>query len=217
MENLKERLDAPIADGHAFWDTYLTAFKDALDRVEVSDASGQISYGQSLETVQEWLETLKTHNRKILIIGNGGSAGVASHLAVDFWKNGKIKALAFNDSSLLTCVANDYNYEEVFAVPIEQFADEGDLLICISSSGGSANIIKGAEAAKAKGCQVITCSGFKPTNNLRKLGDLNYFVPSEAYGIVESIHQFLIHSFLDVRLTVKDEVNIFRSNKPYNS
>ena len=95
-----------------------------------------------------------------MIIGNGGSAGVASHMAVDFWKNGGVRAMTFNDAPVLTCVANDYSYEEVFEVPIRQFANPGDIAICISSSGSSINIRRGAKAAKEMGCHVITCSGF---------------------------------------------------------
>jgi len=134
--------------------------------------------------------------RKLIFIGNGGSAAIASHQAVDYWKNGGINATSFNDSSLLTCVGNDCGYENVFSVPIKCFAKPGDVLIAISSSGKSPNIINAVKAAREMGCKIITFSGFSPTNALRDLGTVNFYVPSNAYGIVEVSHLALIHSIL---------------------
>ncbi len=134
--------------------------------------------------------------KKIIFIGNGGSAAIASHQAVDYWKNGGIEAIAFNDSSLLTCLANDYGYEQVFAVPIKRFARAGDVLIAISSSGKSANILNGARTALEMGCRLISFSGFSAANPLRGMGDVNFYVPSSAYGLVEVSHLALIHSIL---------------------
>ncbi len=138
--------------------------------------------------------------KKVMFIGNGGSAAIASHMAIDFWKNGGIKATAFNDPSLLTCLGNDYGYDQVFAKPVEMFGEAGDLLIAISSSGNSANILNGARAAKARGCRVVTLSGFGPDNKLRKEGAVNFYVPSREYGPVEVLHQFLCHYILDILL-----------------
>ena len=146
------------------------------------------------------LRELARRRKKVMFVGNGGSAGIAGHMAVDFWKNGGLKALAFNDSSLLTCVSNDCGYEQVFARPIGMFAEEGDLLIAISSSGRSPNILKAVKAAKSKKCRVITLSGFKADNPLRRLGDINFYVPSAEYGPVEVLHQFLCHFILDMYL-----------------
>jgi D-sedoheptulose 7-phosphate isomerase len=134
---------------------------------------------------------------KVMFIGNGGSAAVASHQALDYWKNGGIRALAFNDSSLLTCVANDYGYPHVFEKPIEMFADAGDLLIAISSSGRSENILAACRAALAKGCSVMTMSGFKPDNPLRAMGAINFYVASSSYGHVEIAHLALCHCLVD--------------------
>ena len=134
---------------------------------------------------------------KVMLIGNGGSAAIASHMAVDFWKNGGIRATAFNDSSSLTCLGNDFGYEHVFEKPIGMFAEQGDVLIAISSSGRSENILRGVGEARARGCRVITLSGFGPDNPLRLLGDINFHVPSEAYGPVETVHQAICHCILD--------------------
>jgi len=138
--------------------------------------------------------------KKIVFIGNGGSASIASHMAIDFWKNGRIKAVSFNDPAQLTCLANDYGYEHVFEKPIEFFCEEGDVLVAISSSGKSENIIKGVKAALAKKIHVITMSGFNKDNPLRKMGSLNFYVPSDSYGFVEIIHGAICHCILDTIL-----------------
>lgn len=135
---------------------------------------------------------------KLLFVGNGASASIASHMALDFSKNGKVPALAFNDAASLTALSNDEGYDQVFAKQIEYFAARNDLLVAISSSGNSENIIKAVQAARAKGCGVLTLSGLGADNKLRRLGDYNLFVPSGEYGFVEVVHGGLIHALLDI-------------------
>ncbi|UCD55349.1 MAG: SIS domain-containing protein [Candidatus Omnitrophota bacterium] len=135
---------------------------------------------------------------KLLFIGNGASASIASHMAVDFWKNACIRAIAFNDSSLLTCISNDYGYEHVFEKPIEMFAGPADTLIAISSSGQSKNILCGVSAAKKKGLKVLSLSGFNKDNPLREAGDINFYVPSKSYGHVEVVHLSICHLLVDM-------------------
>ncbi len=134
----------------------------------------------------------------LIFIGNGGSAAIASHMAIDFTKNGGIRAVAMNDASALTCLSNDLGYENVFAKQIEMHARTGDVLIAISSSGNSDNILRALSAARDKGCAVITLSGFSPNNALRQRGDLNLYVPSGEYGFVEVTHLSLCHALLDI-------------------
>lgn len=186
-----------------------------MDEIEVSDSNHQaIAHGEALDRSNDWLHDAQEKGNKIMIFGNGGSAGVASHMAVDFWKNGGVRAMTFNDAPVLTCIANDYSYEEVFEVPVDQFANSGDIAICISSSGNSVNIRRGATAARAKGCHVITCSGFDAHNPLRGMGHLNFYVPSYSYGFVETIHQLIIHVILDNKLYLLDKKDIFHRNEP---
>lgn len=192
----------------------MAAFHSALDAIEVHGEMAPITYAAALDTITEWLVAAQQSRKKVLIIGNGGSAAIASHLATDFLKNGGMRAQAFNDSSQLTCLANDIGYEDVFAMPIARMADPGDMVMCISTSGRSENIIRGAKAAREAGCQVITCSGFNPDNTLRKLGHINFFVPSDSYGVVETLHQYIIHSLLDAKLYCADEIDIFYHNQP---
>jgi D-sedoheptulose 7-phosphate isomerase len=135
----------------------------------------------------------------VIFVGNGGSAGIASHMAIDFAKAGGIRAVTFSDAASLTCLGNDLGYDQVFAHPVALHGRPGDLLIAISSSGRSANIINAVTAARARGCTVLTLSGFAPDNPLRALGDINLYVPAAAYGFVEVTHQALLHAALDTR------------------
>ena len=133
-----------------------------------------------------------------MFIGNGASASISSHMAIDFWKNAGIKATAFNDPALLTCLSNDYGYERVFAEPIKMFSDKGDILIAISSSGASVNILRAVEAARSKGVKVITLTGFSKNNPLRKSGDMNFYIPADRYSHVEIMHHSICHYLLDI-------------------
>lgn len=134
---------------------------------------------------------------KVIIIGNGGSASIASHFAIDLWKNANIKATSYSDSALITCISNDFGYEQVFEKPIEMFADPGDVLVAVSSSGMSGNIINGVEAAIRKECKIITMSGFKQNNILKTMGDINLYIQSESYGHVELAHAAFCHYISD--------------------
>ncbi|MFZ5427818.1 MAG: SIS domain-containing protein [Thermodesulfobacteriota bacterium] len=135
--------------------------------------------------------------RKLMFVGNGASAAISSHMATDFWKTGGMRAMAFNDPAGLTCIGNDYGYPHLFEKPVEMFADEGDVLVAISSSGRSENILRAVDAARAAKCQVITLSGFSPDNPLKALGDGNFHVPVDSYGQVEVLHHSICHCLLD--------------------
>jgi D-sedoheptulose 7-phosphate isomerase len=130
-------------------------------------------------------------------VGNGGSSAIASHMATDYSKNGDVRAMALNDSSMLTCLGNDLGYDRVFAKQIELYARPDDLVIAISSSGRSANILNAVKAARAAKCAVVTFSGFTADNPLRRLGDINFYVASDRYGFVEIGHLTICHAILD--------------------
>ena len=141
--------------------------------------------------------------KKIIVVGNGGSAAMASHVAVDFTKAAGIRAINFNEADLITCFANDYGYEHWVEKALEFYADTGDLAILISSSGESLNIVKGAEKAKKMGVTVITVTGFLSDNPLRKLGDLNLWVDSSEYNIVEMTHHVWLVAIIDFLIETK--------------
>ena len=200
-------------DIKSFVQEYSGQFSKSMVGFEVTDASGKkLSYAEGIERAVKIVNEIESANKKVMMVGNGGSAGIASHQAVDYWKNGGVRATAFNDSSLLTCISNDFSYAEVFSVPIKKFADKGDSVFCISSSGGSKNILNAAEQGKKSGCSVITFSGFKTDNPLRKMGELNFYVPSFSYGYVEILHLYIIHNILDAKLYCHNKVDVFNAN-----
>ena len=148
----------------------------------------------------EMVMKANSSGNKMIFVGNGGSAATASHKAHDYWFTGKIRAVAFSDHVNLTGVSNDFGYKNVFSNQIERFADKGDILFAISSSGNSENILLSVKEAKRRGCQVLTFSGFGENNHLRKLGDLNFYTPVSNYNRVESIHLLLCDCILEVIL-----------------
>ena len=143
---------------------------------------------------------LKTNKRgnKTIFAGNGGSAAMSSHCAVDLTKNAKIKAINFNESDLITCFANDYGYESWIATALDFYANKGDLVVLISSSGSSLNIVNAAKKAKELDLKVVTFSGFDSSNKLKCIGDLNFWVNSKAYNIIEMTHHIWILAVVDL-------------------
>ena len=150
-----------------------------------------------ITTASRLLADVRSNNGAVYVIGNGGSAGIASHVITDFVNVAKLRAYTLHDSSLLTCMANDYGYENAFARLLKQMAKPGDALVAISSSGKSANIRNAAAQVTAGGGSVITLSGFDGNNPLRTLGDINIWLDSTDYGFVEVGHQFVLHNIAD--------------------
>ncbi len=177
---------------------YFEKIPRLFENIGATDAEKRpLKFSEALSTGIELILTHTARGGKLIFIGNGGSAAIASHQAIDYWKNGGMRAIAFNDASLLTCVSNDFGYPQVFAKPIEVFAEPGDVLMAISSSGRSENILLAVEAARQRGCKIITMSGFSEDNPLRLTGDLNFYVCSDSYGHVEIVHLSLCHCMLD--------------------
>jgi D-sedoheptulose 7-phosphate isomerase len=173
-------------------DNYFSAFRKILENF-INDVQNR----KSLAKVIEILKGTKRNKRVIYLVGNGGSSAIAEHMAVDFTKNAGLKAMAISGSPMLTTFSNDCGYERVFQKPLEIFANKKDILIAISSSGASKNIINACKAAKNKGMKVITFSGFSSNNPLRKIGEFNFWVDSCAFGYVEIMHNLLIHYIND--------------------
>ena len=141
----------------------------------------------------------KKTNSRVLIFGNGGSAAIASHVSVDLTKNVKVKAINFNEADLITCFSNDYGYEKWIEKAIEFYADKGDIVILISSSGKSKNMLNACRAAKRKKIsKIITLTGDKKNNPLSKLGDINLWVDSNIYNHIENTHQIWLLSICDL-------------------
>ena len=156
----------------------------------------QDTSGQIIQLRDEMREVTEAGG-KVLIGGNGGSGAIASHCAVDLTKNAGLRSVCFSDPSMITCFANDFGYERWVAKGLEFYADKGDLVILISSSGRSPNIVNGARYAKDEGLKLVTFSGFAADNPLRGSGDLNFWVDSRAYNIVEMTHHVWLVSIVD--------------------
>jgi len=178
--------------------SYFVTLSNLLSRAAATDRDGRT---RKLSDAVNWImrkaRNVHAAGNKLIFVGNGGSAAVASHMATDYSKNGNIRAMAFNDASMLTCLGNDLGYERVFAKQVELYARKGDLVFAISSSGRSRNILNAVEAARAAGCTVVTLSGFTADNPLRKLGHINFYIDSDRYGFVEIGHLTICHAILD--------------------
>jgi D-sedoheptulose 7-phosphate isomerase len=164
--------------------TYVTVKGQGATLVELSGAADVARY-------------LALHKRGAIgIVGNGGSSTIASHVATDLIKRG-VAATAFDDPAILTCLANDYGYADVYARQVRAWATKLEMLIAISSSGRSENILRAAEAAKNAGIFVMTFSGFASGNLLRQMGDVNVWTPSSSYGHVELAHMAILHDAVE--------------------
>ncbi len=167
-------------------------------------SSGRDGAAMDLSAAIDWAvaraEKTREQGGKIMFVGNGGSAAIASHMAIDYSKNGGFSALAFNDGAALTCLGNDLGFDQVFSKQVELHGRPGDLLVAISSSGNSASILNAVAAARARDIEVLGLSGFAADNKLRALGDVNIYVPNGLYGFVEIAHLAICHAILDISM-----------------
>jgi D-sedoheptulose 7-phosphate isomerase len=162
-------------------------------------------YFESAEFLDEFSKAMAVLKqvKNIFFIGNGGSNAICSHMLEDYAKIGRFRTYSFSDPSLITCYANDYGYENAMAEWMKLYFEKGDLLIAISSSGNSKNILNASDAALALDGKLITLSGFKPDNKLKGKGLVNFYLPVENYGVVECFHQVILHSMLDEYVSEK--------------
>jgi D-sedoheptulose 7-phosphate isomerase len=181
-----------------YYKNYLNAHNEALSGLEITKRNGRIlDQDAGFDQLNEISARIRDTGGTKYLVGNGASAAFANHMALDWTKNGGVATHSFSDSALLTAMGNDIGYEEVFSAPLNWYAKDGDLLVTISSSGNSPNIIKTIEVARSKGMAVVTLSGLRPENASRQLGDINLYIPAKTYGIVECAHQVLLHVWLD--------------------
>ena len=176
-------------DEKAWLTDYFGRYREALFGADVT--------AQLIE-LKALMLAMRATGKKVIIAGNGGSAAIASHCAVDLTKNAGVRSISFNDADLITCFANDFGYERWVQKAIEMYADEGDLIILISSSGKSANLVNAARYAAASGWTVVTFSGFAQDNPLKAAGQLNFWLDSRAYNIIEMTHQIWLLAVCDM-------------------
>ena len=135
---------------------------------------------------------------RFILFGNGGSLATAMHIATDFSLAGW-PSIALTDAVALTSHTNDFGPEANFTKQLElMHGTSNDIVVAMSCSGKSPNILDAVHAARAFDCLVITLSGFEPDNPLRLLGDLNFYVPSREYGFVQIAHESILHAACDI-------------------
>lgn len=168
---------------------YFDRYREALFGADVTN---------QLIELKDWMQATSQAGKKVIIVGNGGSAAIAAHCATDLSKNARIRCVSFNEASLITCLANDFGYDCWVEAALTMYADKGDLLILISSSGKSPNMVRAADYARGRGFRLVTFTGFARNNPLGQRGDLNFWVDSCAYNIVENTHQIWLLAACDL-------------------
>ena len=178
---------------------YINELMNALENVEIerNKPDDKFSYEEGMGHLVDFFIGTKKAGGNLYFIGNGGSAAVACHMTADFLKNGEMKTRSLYNPSTFSCFANDYGYEYVFSKQLEAATEKGDILVAISSSGNSQNIINAIEVVKQKGGVTISLTGFGRTNKARQISDYSIYVPSNEYGIVESIHNLILQQIVD--------------------
>ena len=176
-----------MVDEHWFED-YFKLYKDSFSGNHLNE---------KLLELKNILVEVNKNKKKTIIAGNGGSAAIAGHCAVDLTKNAGIRAINFNEADLITCLSNDYGYADWVSKAIEMYGDAGDLVILISSSGRSKNMLNAAKIAKQLEIYVVTFTGFTVDNPLKNAGELNFWIDSKAYNIIEMTHQIWLLAVCD--------------------
>lgn len=178
---------------------YFDTVRRGLSHMSVTNGEGKCI--SSEEGLQQWAETayrIQQETKGLMFFcGNGASASMAEHMSHDWFQNAVVNTATCAETTHLTAISNDIGYEEVFSYRIRRILSNRDMLIGISSSGNSPNIVNAIRAAKEKKAFIVTVSGMKEDNKIRRMGDLNFYVPLSSYGEVESAHAVLLHCALD--------------------
>jgi D-sedoheptulose 7-phosphate isomerase len=181
------------------WQPYVDHLNQTLSCMQVSDG-----LGRTMDTdigMDRWLHrtmALRENRGFLFLVGNGASSSIASHFSADLAKNAGIRTQWLTEASLMTAVANDISYERVFAEPLSWWMQPDDMLVTISSSGNSLNIIHAIETARQTGGYVVTVSAMASENQSRRMGDLNFYLPVDTYGLAESGHTAILHCWMDM-------------------
>ena len=169
---------------------------------EINSKILEIDNNQISDSIKIIKNTIKKGN-KIILAGNGASSAIASHVAVDFTKNTRARAINFNETDLITCFSNDFGYENWIKKSLEYYSDHNDLVILISSSGNSLNIVKAAKYCKKNKLKLITLSGMNWKNKISNLGQVNFWVNSKSYNAIETVHQAILLALVEYFMTYK--------------
>ena len=186
-----------------FFENYFSSISKGLNNAEYYTKSKINLPNHFFEKVKKLILEIKNKKNKIFFFGNGASSSFANHMALDFSKNGKILSRSLSDSSLLTALANDFSYEEAMVEFLKiEGVTKNDLVITISSSGNSPNIVNVLNFCKKSEINSLSLSGLKKDNKSITLADYSIYVPMKTYGIVECIHQIFLHLILDESMDI---------------
>ena len=181
------------------WHEHHTTMARLLAQLSIRDRDGrELPVDDAFRRWHDLTAAIREKAGAIYLCGNGASASMASHFSADLAKNGHLHTEVFSDLSLITAISNDISYEQVFAIPLSRRAKPGDLLVAISSSGRSPNILAAVKVARERGAAIVTLSAMKPDNPLRASGDLNIYIPAAEYGHAESCHATILHHWMDM-------------------
>ena len=181
------------------WQQNINDLYGLLEDLSVWDSQGtDLNADEAFFRLTELTSCARFDGACIYFIGNGASASMASHFAADMAKTGSVRTMVFTDLSLLTAIANDVSYEDVYAEPLKWYMKRKDMVVVISSSGNSPNIVRAVAQAKDLGGSIITISAMNENNAIRKLGNLNFYVPAKTYGFAETAHAAILHFWMDL-------------------
>ena len=172
-----------------WYNDYMERYRSALFDEDIYELASEF---------KELLLQTKEKGGTVYFAGNGASAAIASHLATDFTKQARVPSLTFNDPDFITCFANDFGYENWLAKALEFHAKENDVVVLISCSGNSPNVVAAAKYARERNLPVVTFTGFSPDNGLKSEGTLNFWLDSKAYNIIECTHMIWMTLVVDM-------------------
>lgn len=183
---------------HSFYTEYEATIYKGLQDMRVTDGDmGRIDPEDGFRRWSERAKEVRDLGGMTFFCGNGASATMAEHMSHDWFQNAGMNTYTCSETAHITAISNDLSYEDVFSYRIERVLSAKDILVSISSSGNSPNIIKALKTARKKGVFCITLSGMREDNRSRTLGDLNFYVPLSFYGLVECAHGVILHAALD--------------------
>lgn len=184
-----------------WWLKNVHSLQGILERLSARNGAGEeLRPDSGLIQWQRLAFAVKESGGTVFFIGNGASASMASHLAADMAKNLHVRTMVFTDAALVTALGNDLGFEEVYAAPLRLHMKRHDMLVAISSSGRSSNIVRAVKEARSIGGKAVTLSAMDRDNAIRNLGDLNFYLPADTYGMAETGHAAILHFWMDMLL-----------------
>lgn len=187
-----------------YFQKYNQIFSKLVESSEATLHDKTLDTDAWLTSLAELTKRTQTAKGRFFFVGNGASAAFASHMSLDWSKNGGVPCVPLFDLSHLTALGNDLGYDEIFSTQIGWHGSENDVLVAVSSSGNSPNVVKAIEVAQGLGMKVVTFTGLNFDNKSRQMGDLNIYVPAKTYGMVECAHQLLLHMWLDYTMGIEE-------------